>query len=140
MWITIKKLQEVGYIGKNWGQGKLDCRNGSLFDGLFHAAKIELCYTIDKYGILNDNKKFGGHHDTERLPENFRFFKLRDGESVIRKLPCPWKRSFARGLTIGKKETIIKESMSNLNEIKRLPPDELGNMLPHYVERKQMFW
>ena len=42
--------------------------------------------------------------------------------------PLPQKRSFAQGRTIDKEETTVQEFKSNLNELKRLAPDEIRNM------------
>ena len=100
---------------------------------MFAVLKIKLCYTIDKYGKVNEKKTFKGYHETERLLETYNYFKLKGGETVSGQFLSPWERSFASGLTIDTKNS-FKEFKSKSNELKGLPSDECGNMLPHYFE------
>ena len=110
-----EKLKEAGYVGKNLGQGKKDCGDGGVFYGLLLVRKMILCYTKDKHGTLGEKLTFKGFHDTKRLLNTDKYFKLRDGETVNEEFPLPWKRSFAHGITIDKKETTNKDFKSNLN-------------------------
>ena len=103
-------------LEKNLGQGKNDYGDGSILHGPFHAPKTKLCYIKDKYGRLIEKKTFKVYQNSERLLETYKYFKLKDGESVIGQFPPPWKKSPARGITIDQKETTIKEYKSNLNE------------------------
>ena len=43
-------------------------------------------------------------------------------------------KQFAHGIPSDRERTTFREFESNINEIKRLPPDQIGNMLPQYVE------
>ena len=99
-----QKLKDAGYVGNKLRQRKNDYGDGGIFNGLCHVVKRNLCYTIAKYGPLNEKKIFKGYHDTERLLETYKFFKLNDGETVIGEFRNPWKRSLGRGRTIDKKE------------------------------------
>ena len=37
-------------------------------------------------------KTFKGYQDSEILLETSKYLNMRDGESVNREIPCPWKR------------------------------------------------
>ena len=52
---------------------------------------MNLCYTIDKYGVLNDKKTFKRYHNTERLLETYKLFKIKIGQPVNGEIPRPWK-------------------------------------------------
>ena len=84
---------------------------------------MKLYYTKDKSGILNEKKTFKGYHDSGRLFETYKYLKTKDFESTNGELPPPCKKSYAYGITIDIKETIKKDFISNLNELKRLSPD-----------------
>ena len=53
-----------------------------------------------------------GLHDTKRLLNTDKYFKLKNGETGNGELPLSWKRSFAHGITIDKKENTIEEFKS----------------------------
>ena len=91
-------------------------RDGGIFYGFFHGAKVKLSYAIDKYGILNEKKTFKGYHNTETLLENYKYFNLKDGKSGNGHIPTSWKRSFAHGRTIVKEKNAIEDFKSSLNE------------------------
>ena len=76
---------------------------------------------------------------------------MADGDKLIAKIPLSWKKSFSQGVVIPHKmrnctnckENILcdncdklvnqnKEFSANLNELKRLPPNDFGYMLPKY--------
>ena len=88
---------------------------------------MKLCYPIDKYGTVEEKMTFRSFHDTERLLNTYEFFKLKDGKTVNREFPLPWKRSFAYGKTLIKKiKTTIEDFISKLNELKRRSPNDFG--------------
>ena len=83
---------------------------------------------------MGEKLTFKGFHDTNRLLNTDKFFKLKAGETVNDKFPLSLEKSFAHEITIDKKETPVKYFESNFSELKRLAPDEFGNLLPYYVE------
>ena len=107
-----QKLKSAAYVGNKSGQGKNDYEDGNKFYRLFLATKTKLCYTTDKQGIPNEKKTFEGYDDSEILLETCKYFKLKDGRTVIGEFPLQWKRSLGRGKNIDKKETAIKEFKS----------------------------
>ena len=62
---------------------------------------------------------FNATHDTKRLLNTDKIFKLKIDQTVIGDFLLAWKISFARGMKVEYKETNFKEFKSNLNEIKR---------------------
>ena len=79
------------------------------------------------------------------------FFNMADGGKLIAKVPLSWKKSFFMGVVIPHKtqnctnckkdipcdkcDELLnqrKEFSTNLNEMKRQPPNELRHMLPKY--------
>ena len=101
---------------------------------------MELCFTIYKYGPLEEYLTSKVFHDTKgylTLSKNRskqkNYFKLKNGEKVIIDFSLPWKKSIAHGITIVKTKTTIKEFKPNLNELERSAPDNLGKMPPFYV-------
>ena len=83
---------------------------------------------------MGDKITFEGFHDTKRLLNTDKHFKLKNGETVHGEFPLLCKNSFAHDETIDQYKTTVMEIKSNLNEIKRLAPDDFGNMLPKYGE------
>ena len=78
---------------------------------------------------------FEGFNDTKRLLNIDNYCKLKIGKTVNGKFLLPEERFFfTHGKTIVKVETKFKELKSNLNELKRLPPDDFRNMLPEYCD------
>ena len=67
-----QRLKKAGFVGNILGQGKNDNGQGGAFHGKFHAAKMKMSYTTDKYGVLDENKTFKGYSDTERLLETIK--------------------------------------------------------------------
>ena len=80
------------------------------------------------------------------------YFKLADGDNLIRKVPLSWKKSFSQGVIIPhkmrnctecKKDILCdrcdilvnqkKEFSANLNEVKRERLNDFGHMLPKYI-------
>ena len=79
-------------------------------------------------------------------------FKMFEGDKLIAKVPLNYKKSFSEGVVIPHKlrncikcgkDTLcegrdklvnqLKEFPANLNELKREPPNQYGQMLPKYI-------
>ena len=54
------KLDKAGLVGKGLLQGKNDYKDGGIFYALFLAPKIKYCSTINKYGVIDEQKTFRG--------------------------------------------------------------------------------
>ena len=80
----------MDFVGNKLGHKKIDYGDGGFFYRLFLAPKMELCYTKDNYGLLNETKTFKGYHDSWRLHETWEDFKLKNGATVIGEFPLPW--------------------------------------------------
>ena len=52
------KLDKAGLVGKNRLQSKNDYKGGGIWYGLFVAPKIKYCLTINKFGIIDEQKTF----------------------------------------------------------------------------------
>ena len=145
-------LDKANLVGEELCQGKNDYKTGGIFYGLFLAAKIKYCLTIDDYGIIQEHKTFKGFNDSKRLLDRSQYFKMIEGEKISAMLPRSWKKSFDSGVIIPKKMRFCnkcnnikmcdscnnqinenKEFEANLNELKRRKPNEFGHMLPYYV-------
>ena len=48
--------------------------SGGVFYGLFLAAKIKKCLTIDKYGIIQERKTLKGFKDSKKTSRLFAIF------------------------------------------------------------------
>ena len=146
------KLQKAGLIGKNLLQGKNDYKDGVIFYGLFLAPKIKYILTINKYGVIDEHKTFKGFKDVSDKLNRKEYFKMADGDKLVAKIPLSWKNSFSQGVVIPhkmrdchycKKDILCdicdelvnqrKEFSANLNELKRLPPNDKGYMLPKFI-------
>ena len=145
-------MDKTYLVGEELCQGKHDYKTGGVFNGLILAFKIKYCSTIDNYGIIQEHKTFKGFDDSKRLLDRFQYFKMIEGKKVSASLPKSWKKSFDSGIIIPKIMRLcnecndkkvsnncnnqineIKEIVANLNELKRHPPNEFGQMLPYYI-------
>ena len=54
------KLDKAGFVGKGLLQGKNDYKDRGVLYGLFLAAKVKYCLTINKYGVIDEKKTFKG--------------------------------------------------------------------------------
>ena len=132
------KLDKAGLVGKELLQGKNDYKDGGKFYGLFLAAKIKYCLTINKYGVIHEHKTFKGFTNVSDNLNRKEFFNMADGDKLIAKVPLSWKKSFSQGVVIPHKmkdcvgcqkdilcvdcDNLInqrKEFSANLNELKR---------------------
>ena len=144
-------LDKANLVGEGLCQGKNDYKTGGISLGLFLAPKIKYCLTIDDYGIIQEHKTFKGFNDSKRLLDRTQYFNMIKGEKISAMLPRSWKKSFNSGIIIPVKMRFCNESNdrkvcekcnnlinenkefeANLNELKRLPPNEFGHMLPYY--------
>ena len=145
-------LDKANLVGEDLCQGKNDYKSGGIFYGLFLAAKIKYCLTINGYGIIKEHKTFKGFNDSKRLLDRSRYFEMKEGKKISAMLPRSWKKSFENGVIIPTKMrqcnackdgTLCsncndqinenKEFEANLNELKRRKPNGFGHMLPYYV-------
>ena len=124
-----QKLEEAGYNAKYLRQRE------NVYGDLWNVPCSENEIVSQNGEIWNNQGKkiFKGYHWTERLFETYIYFKLGDGESIIKESFHLWRVSLAGG-KINDKKSIFKENKSKLTELKQLTPDEFGDMLPNYVE------
>ena len=52
------KLDKAGLVDKNLFESKNDYKNGGIFYGLFLAPKRKFCSTINKHGVIDEQKTF----------------------------------------------------------------------------------
>ena len=146
------KLDKAGLVGKNLLQGKNDCKDRDIFYGLFLAAKLKYCLTINKYGVIDEHKTFKGFSNVSDNLDRKEKIKMADGDNLIAKVPLSWKNSFSQGVIIPhkmkncseyKKDILCgscdilvnqrKELSAKLNELKREPPNSLRHMIFKYM-------
>ena len=146
------KLNKAWLVVKNLLQGKNDYKGGGIFYGLFLAPKIKNCLTVNKYGVIDEQKTFKGFSNVSDKLDRKKYFKMADGDNLITKVPLSWKKSFSQGVIIPhkmrnctdcKKDNLCeicdklvnqkKELSANLNELKREAPNDFGHMLPKYI-------
>ena len=144
-------MDEADLVGDNLCQGKNDYKTGGIFHGLFLAPKIKFCLSIDEYGIIQEHKTFKGFNDSKRLLDRSQYFNMKEGKKLSALLPKSWKKSFDSGIFIPTKMRFCNECNdikmcnkcknqineneefeANLNELKRHPPNDIGQMLPYY--------
>ena len=63
-------MDEAKLVGKELCQGKNDYKNGGIFYGLFFAPKIKYGLTLDKFGIVQEQKTFRCFNESKRLLEH----------------------------------------------------------------------
>ena len=93
-------LDKANLVGEELCQGKNDYKTGGIFYGLFLAAKIKYCLTIDEFGVIKEHKTFKGFNDSKRLLDQSQYFKMIEGEKISAILPRSWKKSFDGGIII----------------------------------------
>ena len=94
------ELHEAGLVGKELLQGKNDYKDGGIFYALFLAPKIKNCFTINKYGVIDEHKTFKGFTNVGDNLERKDHFKMFEGDKLIAKVPLSWKKSFSQGVVI----------------------------------------
>ena len=55
-----EKLDKAGLARKNRLQGKKDYGQGRIWYGLFPAPEIKYCLSLNKFGIIDEDKTFKG--------------------------------------------------------------------------------
>ena len=144
-------LDKANLVGDGLCQGRNDYKTGGVFYGLFLAAKLKYCLTIDEYSTVQEHKTFKGFNDSKRLLDRSQYFKMIEGKKISAMLPRYWKKSFDSGIIIPTKMRFCnecnynkvcvkcnnhinenKEFEANLNLLKRNAPNEFGYMLPYY--------
>ena len=55
---------------------------------------------MDRYGTLSEKKTFKGYHDSKKLLNTDKYFKLKDRETANGKFLLPWKKAPAHGTTL----------------------------------------
>ena len=107
---------------------------------------------MNKYGVIDEKKCFKGFTSVSDKLDRKEYFKVRDGDKLISKVPLSWKKSFSQGVVIPHKmkncnkctkdvlcddcDKLVnqrKEFSANLNELKREKPNNLCLMLPKYI-------
>ena len=110
------------------------------------------CLTINTYGVIDEHKTFKGFTIVSDNLNRNEYFNMADGGKLIAKVPLSWKKSFSQGVVIPhkmkncvdcKKDILCdecdklvnnkREVSANLNETKRQPTNEFGQMLPKYI-------
>ena len=84
-------------------KGKNDFKDGGIFYGLFLAPKIKYCLTINKYGVVDEQKTFKGFINVSDNLDRKENFKMYDGDKLTAKVPLSWKKSFNYGVVIPQK-------------------------------------
>ena len=84
-------LDKANLVAEELCQSKNDYKTGGIFYGLFLAAKIKYCLTIDKFGIVQEHKTFKGFNDSKRSLDRSQYFKMIEGKKVSALLPKSWK-------------------------------------------------
>ena len=118
---------------------------------MFLAPKKKYCFTINKYGVIDEHKTFKGFTNVSDNLDRKEYFKMAD-DKLVAKVPLSWKKSFSQGVVIPHKiknctdckkdipcdncDKLVnqnKEFTGNLNELKREKTNDLGQMLPKYI-------
>ena len=119
---------------------------------MFLEPKIKYCLTINKYGVLDENKTFKGFTNVSDNLDRKEYFKMFEGDKIVTKVPLSWKKSFGQAVVIPHKmrnctnckqnalcddcDKLVnqnKKFSANLNELKREKPIDCGHMLPKYI-------
>ena len=87
-------------VGKNLLQGKNDYKDGGIFYGFFLAPKTKYCLTINKYGVIAEQKTFKGFSNVSHNLVRKDYFKMADGDNLIAKVSLSWKNRFSQGVVI----------------------------------------
>ena len=146
------KLDKACLVGKNLLQAKNDYKDGGIFYGFFLAPKIKYCLTINKYGVIDEHKTFKRFTNVSDNLDRKDYFKMLDGDKLTAKVTLSCKKGFSHGVIIPHKmrncnkctkdilcddcDKLVnqkKEFSTNLNELKREPPNDFGHMLPKYI-------
>ena len=116
--------------------------------GSFLAAKITKRLSVNKLGVIEEYKTFGGLSDVKKCLDRKEFFNMLDSEDLFSKQPLSWKKSFKMGVLIPFKERkcgVCKKDLTCVrcdkinyqtkiltvlwNALNRVHPNEKGDML-----------
>ena len=97
LWV---KLDKAVLVGKNRLQGKNDYKDCGIWYGLFLAAEIKYCLTINKFGIIDEHKTFKGFTNVSDNLDRKESFQMAAGDKLIAKKPLSWKEAFSHGVVI----------------------------------------
>ena len=140
------KIDEAGWNGNNFLQGKLIKKMLELGFVLFLAPKINYCSTINKNRVIDEHKTFKGFTNVSNNSDKKNYFKMLDGNKTITEVPLSWRKSFSMGVVIPHKlrnclqcknnslffncDILVdqnKEFSANFNELKRQTFIEYGH-------------
>ena len=76
-------LYKAKLVGEELCQGRDDCKSGGVFYILFLAAKIKICLTVNKFGMLQEHKTFKGFNISRRLLDRSQYFEMIEGKRKI---------------------------------------------------------
>ena len=145
------KLDTAGLVGKVLLRSKIDYKDGGIFYALFLTPKLKYCLTINKYGVIDEQKSLKGFTSVSENLNRKEYFNKKNGDKLIAKVPLSWKKSFSQGVVIPHKmrncnkrtkdvlcddcDKLVKQTKefsANLNELKREKPIDFGHMLPKF--------
>ena len=144
-----EKLDKTKLVGEEIYQGKNDYESAGIFYGLFLAAKIKCCLTVDEFGIVKEHKTFKDLNDSKQLLVHSQVFNLINVLKISTMLPKSWKKSFNKGVVIATKKRRCKKCKDKccgrynnqvnknkdfeaiLNLLKRQAHNHFGLMLPY---------
>ena len=101
------KIGKAGLVGKNRLKGKNDYKEGGFWYGLFLAPKIKYCLTINKFGVLDEQKTFKSFTNVSDNLNGKECFNMAEGGKMVAKVPLIWKKSFSQGVVIPHKKKIV---------------------------------
>ena len=103
------KLDKAGLVGKALLQGKNDYNDGGIWFALFLAPKIKYCLTINKDGVIDEDKTSKGFTNVFDNLDRKEYFTMFNGDDLIAKVSLSWKKSFSYG-------DVIPHTMRNCNK------------------------
>ena len=101
-------LDKANLVGEEFCHGKTDNKPVVSFT-VFLAPEIKFCFTIDEFGIVQEQKLFKGFNDSKQLLDRFQSFEMIQGKKVSALLPKTWKNSFDREIVIPTKMRFCNE-------------------------------
>ena len=146
-------LDKAGLVGDDLYQDKNDYKSVCIFYALFLAPKIKYCLLLDEYGIFQEHETFKRFNNSERLSKRNQFFKMINGNKLSSVFPLSWGKIFSKGIvtrnktiyrnnckenlicdTCNNRINLVREFEVNLKELKCLPLNDYGHMLPYYKD------
>ena len=81
---------------------------------MFLAPKIKHCFTINKYGVIDEHKTFKGFINESDNLDRKEYLKMYGGDKVIAKILLSWKKSFNMGVVIPHKMRTCDECIKDI--------------------------